>query len=412
MKVNIPQNPWYGDDLLELDFPSSWEVEVCRMAGENAPKLSGEAIQAAFDNPIGTGRIRDLARGKKEVVIIFDDLSRPTKTAELIPYVLRELKEAGIENDNIRFIAALGAHGQMKLNDFQKKLGRDIPRNFRVYNHNPYENCTLLGKTSRGTPVAINSEVMSCDFKIAIGAVVPHPLTGFGGGAKIILPGIAYIDSIYANHHNLSPGKYVVDGVKPLDVDNNPLRLDSEEAAGMVGLDVMVNVVVNLQRDTVGLYVGDVVTAHREAVKLGESIYTTKKPVQPDVYIINNYGKASEASVGLGIAGRTIPPEGGDVVLIGNIPEGQCCHYLLRSYGKTIGGKLWHPIKKMGSRIKRLIVLGPDIDMAGLDLLGPDDKTVIADSWPEIIKILQATYGQKCKVAVIPDASIQYFPGC
>ncbi len=411
IKITVPQNPWYGDDLLELDFPPSWEVEVCRMAGENTPALSHEAIQAAFDNPIGTGRIAELAKGKNEAVILFDDLSRPTKAAGLVPFVLRELKEAGIEDNNIRFIAALGAHSPMKLNDFQKKLGRDIPRRYRVYNHNPYENCVSLGETSRGTPVSINAEVMACDFKVAIGSVVPHPLMGFGGGGKIVLPGISHIDTIYSNHHNLTPGNKVIAGGKPADVDNNAIRLDAEEAARMAGLNFSINAIVNSRRDTVGLYVGDVVAAHREAVKFGEQIYATVKPVNPAVYIINNYSKAGEASVGLGIIGRILPPEGADVVLIGNIPEGQTGHYLLRSYGKNIGGKLWHPIKRMGSRVKRLIVLGPDIDFASLDLLGPDDKTVIADSWEEVVRILQSVHGENCRVAVIPDASIQYFQG-
>ena len=184
MIVKVPQFPWYGDTELELDFPSSWEVTVCRMAGHDAPKLTDLEIQAAFLNPIGTPRISHMARGRKEVVIIFDDLSRPTKVAELVPYVLQELKEGGIKDETIRFIASVGAHGAMKLMDFVKKLGSDIVQRFPVYNHNPFQNCTYLGDTSRGTPVSINSEVMSCDLRIAVGSILPHPVAGFGGGAK------------------------------------------------------------------------------------------------------------------------------------------------------------------------------------------------------------------------------------
>ena len=416
MVVRIPQNPWYGDDFLELDFPASWEVVVCRMAGENAPKLNEEGIQSAFLNPIGTNRIKQLAQNKKEVAILFDDMSRPTKVAELVPYVLQELKEAGIKDDNIRFVAALGAHGAMKLTDFTKKLGPEIPRNYRVYNHNPYENCTFLGKTSRGTPVSINSEVMSCDLKIAIGAILPHPLAGFGGGGKIILPGVSHIDTMWANHANLSPGQNQKSDSYPAgttgvgELDGNALRLDAEEAARMAGLDIIINAVVNLRRDTVGLFVGDLVAAHREGVKFAERIYTTDVPSHPDVIVVNNYCKANEASIGLGVSSRVLPPEGSEMVIIGNIPEGQASHYLLRSFGKNIGGRLWHPITELGAGVKRLIVLGPAINLVGLDWIGPPDKTIVANSWSEIINILQNNHHDTCKVAIIPDATIQYFP--
>jgi nickel-dependent lactate racemase len=96
------------------------------MLGHDAKGVTKKEIQAAFDNPIGTTRISELARGKNEVAILFDDLSRPTKVAELVPYVLKEIKEGGISDERIRFVAASGAHGAMKLMDFRKKLGTKV----------------------------------------------------------------------------------------------------------------------------------------------------------------------------------------------------------------------------------------------------------------------------------------------
>ena len=285
MIVKLPQFPWYGDTELELDFPDPWEVIVPQMAGKDAPKLSDKEIRTAFLNPIGTPRIAELARNKKEVVIIFDDLTRPTKIDELLPYVLEELKDGGIKEENVRFIAAIGAHGAMKLMDFEKKLGAGIPQRFPVYNHNPYENCTYLGKTSRGTSVSINSEFMACDLKIAIGSIVPHPTSGFGGGGKMVLPGMAHIDTITTNHHNLieisESGSMVLDNWGK--VEDNAMRLDLEEVARMAGLDVSVNALINFQRDTIGLFVGDLIEAHREGVKIARKIYATEAPTGADV---------------------------------------------------------------------------------------------------------------------------------
>lgn len=416
MIVNVPQFPWYGDTELELDFPASWEVTTCQMAGQDAPELSEEGIQAAFLNPIGTPRIAQLARNKKEVVILFDDLSRPTEVAELVPYVLQELQEGGIKEENIRFIAAIGAHGAMKLMDFIKKLGPAVLQRFLVYNHNPFENCTYLGTTSRGTPVSINSEVMSCDLKIAIGSIMPHPITGFGGGGKMVLPGVAHIDTIEANHSNLGgirkppPGSSLKRPESAGDMTGNAARLDMEEAARMAGLDVIVNAVVNLHRDTIGLFVGDLVAAHREGVELAKKAYATKTPGEVDIAVANAYSKANEGIIAVPIGRRLLKEEGGDLIIICNIPEGQICHYLSRSFGKNMGGRCWTPRTRLPRRAKRMIVLGPYVDRAGLDWLGPLELVTLANSWSEILDMLKMSYGDNARVAVIPDATLQYFP--
>jgi len=417
-KVYLPQFPWYGDSKLEIDFPSNWDVTISKMLGHEAPKLSKKEIRAAFANSIGTPRISQLARGKGEVVILFDDLSRPTKASELVPYILEELKEGGIKDEDIRFVAALGAHGAMKLMDFVKKLGKEVVQRFPVYNHNPYENCTYLGTTSRGTPVRINSEVVSCDLKIAIGCIVPHETAGFGGGGKII-NGVAHIDTIYANHHDVA-GRDKPTPENPLGklhpsvgvgkVVDNAIRLDLEEMARMVGLDIIVNAVVNLRRDTVGLFVGDVVAAHREGVKLAQQIYATEAPGKIDVLVANAYGKANEASVAIQRTFKLLKEEGSDLVLICNVPEGQICHYLGRSFGKNIGGRLWGPRTTLPPRTKRMITFAPYVDRAGLDWLGPPESIIRVKSWSEALELLKKTNGAGTRVAVIPDATLQYFP--
>lgn len=86
--VTLRAMPWYGDTEIEISFPEAWEINICPMKGQDTPRLSEAGIRKAFSNPIGTKSIRELARGKKEVVIIFDDMSRPTPVAEIIPFVL------------------------------------------------------------------------------------------------------------------------------------------------------------------------------------------------------------------------------------------------------------------------------------------------------------------------------------
>ena len=198
--IKLPQLPWHEPREFELPLPDSWQVEVCNMAGYNRPALNDDQIKASVTNLIGTPPIRELARGKHEVVIIFDDIARVTRIAKIVPFVLEELAQAGIPDSNIRFIAANGTHGAMNRMDFAKKLGEPVMARFPVYNHNPYENCTYVGTTSSGTKVFINAEVMRCDFKVAISMTAPHLFVVFGSGGKMIVPGVASIETIQANH--------------------------------------------------------------------------------------------------------------------------------------------------------------------------------------------------------------------
>ena len=190
-KISLPQLAWHGVKELKIALPDSWQVEVCNMAGYNRPPLNPAAIKKAVGSPIGMAPLREYARGKKEVVILFDDMTRVTRVAEIVPHVLAELAAAGIKDSQIRFIAAGGCHGALNRVDFVKKLGEDVLKRFPVYNHNPFDNCVYAGTTTGGTKVNINAEVMQCDLKIGIGSIVPHEMAGFGGGSKIVLPGVA-----------------------------------------------------------------------------------------------------------------------------------------------------------------------------------------------------------------------------
>lgn len=408
-KAALPVLAWYGDEELEIDFPETWDVTVCRMKGDDAPPLSDTQIRKAFASPVGTKTIKELAKGKKEVAILFDDLSRPTPSAMLIPYILEELAEAGIPDDNIRFIAAIGAHGTMNGIDFRKKLGDDVMSRFLVYNHNPYENCTPLGISKYGTPIEVNSEFMSCDLKIGIGAIVPHPY-GFGGGCKIILPGVTSMQTIASNHNRLVFDPSVVIGK----LRENVILEDIIEAARMAQLDVKVDAIVNLKREVTALFVGDPVEEHREGVKVAREHYATDMVHNADVVVANCFSKANEMLLATPIASPLLAEDGGgDMVLVVITPEGQIHHYFDRSFGKNYGGLGWGPLCRKNTlpdNTKKLTVLAPYADKVGADWVAPYEMVNWARSWPEVIQDLEKRYGSKARVAVVPDATIQYFP--
>ena len=299
--IKVPQLAWYDTRYLELPLPDDWQVEMCYMAGYNRPELKPEEIRAAIRNPIGTKPLKELARGKKEVAIVFDDLTRVTRSAKIIPFVLEELAASGIPDKNIRFICGLGLHGAMRRSDFVKKLGEDIVARFRVFNHNPFGNCIYVGTTGTlKTRLYINEEYTKCDLRIIIGSCVPHAAAGFGGGSKMIMPGIASYESINWNHKTgavgiapISPGGKPTQGMGL--IDENIFKKDVDEAAGLAGIDFLINTIVNLWGEPVSVYAGNWKEAFAAAVKEAKAHYRTPRVTDKDIVIANNYAKANEA---------------------------------------------------------------------------------------------------------------------
>jgi nickel-dependent lactate racemase len=395
-KIKIPTLLWYGDKEITITFPSKWQVKEYSMEGQDKKPLTDAEIESAFLKPIASKRIKELAKDRKEAVIIFDDISRPTKVFQLIPHVLDELKKGGISNDHIRFVSALGVHGALDRESFVKKLGENIVEEFSVFNHNPFGNLADVGTTSRGTPVKINGEVMSCDLKIGIGCVVPHGQSGFGGGAKIILPGVSSFETIYKNHQ--LPMKWGI-------INENLTRLDMEETARIAGLDVKADVIVNGRAQTAGLYVGDFVDAFGEAVKEARNVYATNVPKGFDIVVANSYLKSNETPLVIRFI-RYIIREGGTAVIIANDPKGPVTHYLEGKFGTNSGGLFYRGLKKTEKICRAIIFTQYKMRDPWYQLFDPEQQIQI-NNWAEVLEELKNIHGDKANVAVIPNADCQ-----
>ena len=405
----MPQLAWYETRNLELAFPDSWQIELCHMAGHERPALDAAGAKEAIRNPIGALPISEAARGKKEIAIIFDDMSRPTRVAPLVPYVLEELAKAGIGDHQIRFVCALGSHGALTRQDFVKKLGADVVARFPVYNHNVMGNCSLVGTTSLGTDLYINSEVMRCDFKIAFGSIVPHGFAGYGGGAKIVLPGLASLETIRALHRMMlgDSGGKSVDFTGMGCIADNPLRRNIEEAAVMVGLDLKIDAIVNKWGETVSLYAGAPEAAFQEGLGEARWHYLTPRARDCDVVVTNTFAKANEGEGGVITGFPSLKKTGGDLVLVCNAPEGHVVHYLFGYWGgaNPDGFEL---IVKLPQNVNRLIVFSEYPDLTDAGFFSPRDKVLLVDKWDDVLRVLEQSHGDGAKVAVYSSAEIQY----
>jgi lactate racemase len=411
--VKVPQLAWDGPRDLDLELPDGWQVQMCYMAGYNRLELKPEDILAVLKNPEAVLPLCELAKGKRRVAIVFDDMTRATRVSKIIRPVLAELAAAGISDDNISLICGLGTHGVVYRQDLVKKLGEDIVSHYRVFNHNAFGNCLYVGTTSTfQTKVYINEEYLKADLKIAIGACVPHGAAGFGGGGKIIMPGIASFETVNWHHKKghaqLEPATSASNPFQGMGItEGNLFKQDLEEAADLAGIDFFINVLLNLWGETVSIYAGDWKKSFAGAQREAFSHYRTPKCLDNEVVIANSYAKASESMISLPAGIPLISQKGGDLVVIANAPEGQVTHYLAGVFGKNTYA-CQYGLCAIPDYVKHVIIYS-EYPHPGSSWFEKNEKTLYMERWSDVLALLQKNHGPGTRTGVIPDATNQYF---
>ena len=406
--IKVPSRLWYENQERELTFPDRWEVDNLTSSGLEKQGLTQEQIRERIEHPVEGPTLEELARGKKQAVIVFDDMTRPTPVGNVAPFVLEQLHRAGMKKDQIRFIWALGSHGAYDMIAARKKLGDEIVENYTVYNHDPFQNTVRVGRTSTGVELWINREFMACDLKIGIGCITAHVHVGFGGGAKLIMPGVAGIETIN-QFHNQQFRDYSRTGLG--NFDNNIMRAECDAAGDLAGLNFKVDCLINRRGEIASLYAGSFRATHENGAEEGKAHYGIPYTTGYDIVVSNSYGKANESAIAFSFPIMLLKPGSqGTGVLISDCPEGQVPHYVFRAWGSDYGGRHYTPRGKgfIPLLMKKFIVLNPTPDRTSLDLICHNDDAIVVKTWPEVLALLKQDYPGEAKVAVVPDGTIQY----
>jgi lactate racemase len=279
--IRLRTRAWFGDDDLAIDFPDSWQVR--KTAPHDRPALTEDQMRGLLAQPIGTRSLSDLAKTKTSAAIVTDDLTRPTPAADLIPLLIEELKRAGMAESAITIIVAGGTHPPETAEALVKKVGVRTARAIKVVAHDSRRDLVNLGFSPAGLPLFVNRTLMTCDLKIGVGCIYPHPIAGFSGGAKIILPAVCGTDTTRMMHDYLRGARERGGSVQ------TELRRDMAAVARQVGLDFIANVVLNHERRICGLFAGDPVSAHEEGIKTARVMYQASEIPEADVVIADMY---------------------------------------------------------------------------------------------------------------------------
>jgi lactate racemase len=271
---------WYGDQLLELEFPSGWEVNI--HWPQTPPEMTESQIAGALESQIGQPPLQEMCRGARRPLIIIDDVNRPTPVDLVLPHLLRLFGEAGIPPQSVTILLATGTHGKPCMDSVLNKVGRGAAAACRVVVHDAKEPMRYVGKTRFGTPVLANKEVVASDFVTGIGGFYPNHSAGYGGGSKLGLGVLGFRSILHLHycHRNAGWG---------LGSNRNTFREDLNEIAAMLRIRSMVSVHVNADRKPVRLACGDYLAYHEQEVEFARRIYTAPPPHDADVVISNAY---------------------------------------------------------------------------------------------------------------------------
>lgn len=410
-EYQIPWGQWYEQSTRTLSFPDDWDVRYCAM--QERPTMTPEKIEEAIDHPIGTATLEQLAAGKKSACIIIDDISRPTPGDLLLPMVIKKLVKAGMDYSQIKVLVALGGHRPMTRQEMQIKVGSWVIEHVAVLNHSPFS-ADLVTIPDDDQVIKINKNFMDAELRIAVGCIVPHTLAGFSGGAKAVIPGIGGIETLHANHTLVFADKGSSMSFKTSTCNpDNPMRKNMEEIVGKVGLDFIINVVLNDRMEVGDAYAGHFIQAHRAACASAMEALQTPLVENADITISSAFPKDTEYSqIGtcfavLGHHKERCVKRDGTIVCMTAASEGPGFHAL---FGP--GMSLFSPhndnIPPLELHGTETLIYSDGVNKIDIQQFYIGEAPWVHKSWEEILpRLLEKYEGKKPVVAIYPMGAIQ-----
>ena len=344
----------YGKETLKAEIEESHlaGVLLSELHSYKAPKSGSELVQEALEHPIGTPRLCDMAVGKKKIVVISSDHTRPVPSHIIMPLLLAEIRK-GNPDAEITILISTGLHRLTTKDELEAKFGSEITNKEHIVVHDcdDKDNLVYLGKLPSGGDLIINRLAAEADLLVAEGFIEPHFFAGFSGGRKSVLPGVASRATVMYNHNSA----FIADPHSRTGViEGNPIHNDMLYAARAARLDFIINVVIDAKHDPVFAVAGDCDLAHRA----GREFLASKcqvDAVPADIVISTNGGYPLDQNIYQSVKGMTVAEatvkEGGVIIMLSKASDGH-------------GGKSFHETfrdeKDLNRMMQTFLDRGPD----------------------------------------------------
>lgn len=315
----------YGKEKMSLSIDEKYLAGYLVSSIHNyKPELCGEAlVKEALANPVGSERLSELARGKKNIVIIASDHTRPVPSKVIMPAMLEEIRKTSPDAD-ITILIATGCHRGTTKEELIGKFGEEIVKNEKIYIHDCDETDKLvnIGTLPSGGACEINSIAVNADLLVAEGFIEPHFFAGFSGGRKSVLPGIASRKTVMANHCS----EFIADkNARTGILNNNPIHKDMLWAAKAAKLAFIVNVVLDADKNVIYAVAGDTEAAHKKGTDFLSELCGARA-VEADIAISTNGGYPLDQNVYQAVKGMTAAEatvkKGGVIIMLASSADG------------------------------------------------------------------------------------------
>lgn len=274
----------FGKETQYIELPEEQVLAELR-PNEAEIDLTGEVeVLRSLREPIDSRRLRDIVHPGEKIAIVTSDITRPLPSYKILPCVLDELSEAGIPDEDIIIVFGLGSHEGHSEERKRRIVGDKVYDRIRCVDSDVHD-FVHLGVTQRGTPVDIFTPVANADRRICLGNIEYHYFAGYSGGAKAIMPGVSTRDAIQSNHSAM-----VLPEASAGRLEGNPVREDIEEAGSICGIDFIINVVLNENKEIIRSFSGNPVTAHRAGCAFLDSFYKVCILHKADIVIVSAGG--------------------------------------------------------------------------------------------------------------------------
>lgn len=268
-------------------LPSEWQLLTeAKFAEADVQHDASRLTLERLENPIGTQSLGRKLNDASRVVILIEDLTRKSPKKAVLASLLKHLHGLGVKEENISIVIALGTHRALTADELADGYGADIARRYRFINHDCHAaDLFKIGELKSGTSVRVNRHVCAADFRIGIGSIFPHPMNGFGGGSKILFPGVADYQSIFEHHLQYS----FVGQSRMGNLEGNEFHLEVNRLASLGKLDFIINSVLDHEDRFHDLVCGDPVAAHQEGCRISTNIIAKQFDRPADITIISAF---------------------------------------------------------------------------------------------------------------------------
>ena len=315
---------FYQHQKIPFEIPPKWKVLTFAQFNDS-PLLRNvrELTKNAIKNPIQSPSLKDSLSSSDRVAVLIEDLTRSSPKRLILESLLEELDDAGIPSNNISVIISLGTHRGLTSLELETTFGRELLEKYKFDNHDCHaSDLVCVGRLKTGRDVKINSTVYEATFRIGIGSICPHPMNGFGGGGKIIFPGVADFDAIREHHF-----KYTFqEGTGLGKMKGNSFYEQVCAIARSANLNYVINSILDQKDQAYDLVSGDPVHAHLAGIERSKAIISQGFSMKADLTIITSfpYTEGPQIVKPL-IPASMVTKEGGCIILAadcsGNLPD-------------------------------------------------------------------------------------------